>query len=104
MKKQRRAKRATRAKRESLAEYYDRRGVLGEIEHDVVEFALDQELRRQILRGARSRRLKNVTVKLDPVQVQALRKIATQRSVPYQTLIRQWLAEGIRRELRLTGS
>jgi predicted DNA binding CopG/RHH family protein len=43
-------------------------------------------------------------IKLDPAQIQALRKIATRRSVPYQTLIRQWLAESIRRELRLTGS
>ena len=67
-------------------------------------FALNEELRRQILRGARTRRLRNITIKLDPVQVQALRKIATQRSIPYQTLIREWLADGIRRELRLTGT
>jgi len=94
----------TGRKRESTAAYYDRRGILGEIEDANVEFSLDEELRRQILRGARSRRLRNLTIKLDPVQIQALRKIATRRSVPYQTLIRQWLAEGIRRELRLTGT
>jgi len=40
---------------------------------------------------------------LDPAQIQGLRKIATMKSIPYQTLIRQWLAEGIRRELRLAG-
>lgn len=95
---------ATGRKRESAAAYYDRRGILGEIEDANAEFSLDEELRRQILRGARSRRLRNLTIKLDPVQIQALRKIATRRSVPYQTLIRQWLADGIRRELRLTGS
>jgi len=89
---------------ESTAAHYDRRGILGEIEHADVEFALDEELRRQILRGARTRRLRNLTIKLDPVQIQALRKIATRRAIPYQTLIRQWLAEGIRRELRLTGT
>lgn len=38
---------------------------------------------------------------LDPAQIQAVRKIATMRSVPYQTLIRQWLAEAIRKELRI---
>lgn len=38
---------------------------------------------------------------IDPTQIQALRKIATMRSIPYQTLIRQWLAETIRRELRI---
>jgi hypothetical protein len=85
--------------RENLAVYYDRRGVLGELAKQPVEFALDDELRRQILRGARGRRLQNISVKLDPVQIQALRKIATMRSIPYQTLIRQWLVEGIRKEL-----
>lgn len=94
---------ATRQVGESTAEHYDRRGVLGEIVDRDVEFALDEELRRQILQGARARRLKNVTLKLDPVHVEALRKIATMRAIPYQTLIRQWLAEGIRRELALGG-
>ena len=91
---------ARRAK-EHPAAYYDRRGVLGEIDDRPVEFALDEELRRQILKGGRARRLQNVSIKLDPAQIQALRKIATMRSIPYQTLIRQWLADGIRRELRL---
>lgn len=90
--------------KQTEAEWFDQHGVLHGIRDDRVEFALDEELRRQILRGERGRRLENVTVKLDPVQVQALRKIATKRSIPYQTLIREWLAEGIRRELRLTGS
>jgi len=86
---------------ESLAQYYDRRGVLGELAVRPVEFALEEELRRQILGGERARRLQNISVKLDPAQIQALRKIATMKSIPYQTLIRQWLADGIRRELHL---
>ncbi len=89
--------------RENLAEYYDRRGVLGELEEQPVEFALEEELRRQILRGRRTRRLQNISIKLDPAQIQALRKIATMKSIPYQTLIREWLAEGIRKELHLTA-
>jgi hypothetical protein len=89
--------------RDSLASYYDRRGVLSEIDHRPVEFALEPELRRQILAGQRTRRLQNLSIKLDPAQIQALRKIATMKSIPYQTLIRQWLAEGIRRELRLAA-
>ncbi len=88
--------------KESLAEYYDRRGVMREIVSGRVEFALGEELRRQILGGRRARRLQNLSIKLDPVQIQALRKIATMKSIPYQTLIRQWLAEGIRKELHLT--
>ncbi len=87
--------------RENLAEYYDRRGALAEAIDKPVQFALDEELRRQILKGTRARRLQNVSIKLDPAQIQALRKIATMRSIPYQTLIRQWLAEGIRRELHV---
>jgi hypothetical protein len=87
--------------REGLAEYYDRRGVLGELDERPVAFALNEALREQILRGKRTRRLENLSIKLDPAQIQALRKIATMKSIPYQTLIRQWLAEGIAKELRL---
>lgn len=92
-----------RAVKETPAEYYDRQGVLSELEGGPVEFALDEELRRQILQGRRRRRLQNISIKLDPAQIQALRKIATIQSIPYQTLIRQWLAEGIRKALHLTA-
>jgi len=90
--------------RESLARYYDRQGVLKKIIDAPVEFSLEDDLRDQILRGKRSRRLQNLSIKLDPVQIQALRKIATRRSIPYQTLIREWLAEGIKKDLRLVGT
>ena len=87
--------------KETAAHYYDRRGILGELDEGVVEFALEEDLRAQILRGQRTRRLENISIKLDPAQIRALRKIAAMKSIPYQTLIRQWLAEGIRRELHL---
>ena len=87
--------------KESPAVYYDRQGILGELDERPVEFALEEELRKEILGGRRTRRLKNISIKLDPAQIQALRKIATMKSIPYQTLIRQWLAEGIRKELDL---
>src|SRR6266545_7566535 len=83
---------SVRRPRESLAQYYDRRGVLGELVERPVELALEEELRRQILRGERARRPQNISIKLDPAQIQALRKIANMKSIPYQTLIRQWLA------------
>jgi hypothetical protein len=85
------------------AEYYDRRGVLEELVEGQVEFALDEELREQILKGKRRRRLKNISIKLDEAQIIALRKIATLKSTPYQTLIREWLAAGIRKELRISA-
>jgi hypothetical protein len=86
---------------ESAARYYDAHGIVGEIEEGSVEFALDAELKGQILNGKRTRRLENVSIKLDRAQIQAVRKIATMKSIPYQTLIRHWLGEAIRRELRL---
>jgi predicted DNA binding CopG/RHH family protein len=86
---------------ESLAEYYDRRGVLPELQKKSVEFSLDEELRRQILDGERTRRLQNISIKIDPAQIQAVKKIAVMKSVPYQTLIRHWLSECIRKELRI---
>jgi hypothetical protein len=89
---------------EDVPKYYDRRGVLREIKESPVEFALDDELRRAILKGERARRLQNLSIKLDAAQIHALRKIATMKAIPYQTLIRQWLAEGVRRELRLGHS
>ena len=81
------------------AQFYDCHGVLGDIIETPVEFALEEELRNQILSGKRKRRLKNISVKLDEAQIIALRKIATLKSIPYQTLIREWLALLIRREL-----
>jgi hypothetical protein len=51
---------------ESLADYYDRRGVLREVGGRPVEFTLDEELRRQILKGKRTRRLQNISIKLGP--------------------------------------
>ena len=82
-----------------LGTYYDRHGVLGDLEERPVEFALEEELRTQIVKGRRKRRLKNVSIKLDEAQIIALRKIATLKSIPYQTLIRLWLAASIRKEL-----
>ncbi|MEK6767473.1 MAG: hypothetical protein AABY85_00650 [Gemmatimonadota bacterium] len=95
-------RRAARRVRESSAQYYDRHRVLGELVERPVAFALDEELREQILHGKRTRRLQNISIKLEPAQIQALRKIATTKSIPYQTLIRQWLAEKIGRELNLS--
>jgi uncharacterized DUF497 family protein len=93
-------KRGTRIKEDS-AEYYSKHGVLEGIEDNPIEFALDEDLRTQILEGKRLRRLQNISIKLDPAQKLALKKLATMKSIPYQTLIRQWLAEGIRKELRI---
>ncbi len=38
---------------------------------------------------------------MDPLQVSTIRKLATIKSIPYQTLIRHWLSDQIRKELNL---
>ena len=49
---------SVRKLKESPAQYYDRRGVLVGLDARPVEFALEEELRRQILKGERA--LENV--------------------------------------------
>ena len=97
-------KKTTARVRETPAHHYDAHGVLSEIEEQPVEFTLDEALRADILEGRRARRLQNVSIKLDPAHIQAVRKIATMKAVPYQTLIRHWLADAVRRELNLVDA
>jgi predicted DNA binding CopG/RHH family protein len=82
-------------------DYYERVDILSELSEDPVEFILDDQLRQDILSKKRRRRLQNVTIKMDPLQIQAIRKLATTKSIPYQTLIRHWLSEEIKKELKL---
>jgi predicted DNA binding CopG/RHH family protein len=84
------------------ADYYDQVNILDELLEEPVEFSLGERLRRDIVSKKRKRRLQNITIKIDPLQVQAIRKLATTKSVPYQTLIRHWLSEEIKKELNLS--
>jgi predicted DNA binding CopG/RHH family protein len=79
--------------------HYDDRNVLDEITDESVDLVLDEHLRDEILSGKRKRKLKNITIKIDPLQVKAIKKLSTMKSIPYQTLIRFWLAEGIKSEM-----
>ena len=88
---------------ESLdAKYYDEHGVLEEIIEEPLEMSLETELRKAILSGKRRRNLKNISIKMDPLQIQAIKKVATMKSIPYQTLIRHWLSENLKRELHIS--
>jgi hypothetical protein len=82
-------------------EYYDKQGILGEIIEKDVPMSLDQALRRDILLGKRKRRLQNVTIKIDPLYLVSVNKVATRKGIPYQTLVRQWVAEQVRKELKI---
>jgi predicted DNA binding CopG/RHH family protein len=90
-----------KAKERKWADYYEHRELLEKIVEDPVEFSLDEELLRDIFERKRKRKLQNVTIKMDPLQVHTIRKLATIKSIPYQTLVRHWLSDKIRQELNL---
>lgn len=41
-----------------------------------------------------------ISIRLDPEQIAAARKIASAKSVGYQTQLRMWIAEGIKRDAK----
>ena len=85
----------------AVEEYYDSHGVLKDILDEDIDLSLDDALREDILMGKRKRKLRNVSIKIDPLYLQSLKKIATLKGIPYQTLVRQWLTEKIRKELKI---
>ena len=87
------------AKSKNWIRYYEESNILDEITDETVDLILDKHLRDEILSGKRKRKLKNITIKIDPLQVKAIKKLSTMKSIPYQTLIRSWLAEGIKSEM-----
>jgi predicted DNA binding CopG/RHH family protein len=91
----------TKQKRKSKdwKEYYEEKSILDEITDEPVDLSLSDTLREEILSGKHRRKLKNVTIKMDPLQIMAIKKLSNMKSIPYQTLIRHWLSEGIKEEL-----
>lgn len=85
----------------SEEEFYDSKDIMKEIVDDSVDLSLEESLKQDVLEGRRKRRLKNISIKIDPLYLQSIRKIATMKGIPYQTLVRQWLAEKVKKELKL---
>ena len=86
---------------EKWAEFYDHGSIFDQIMEEPVEFGIDRKLRKDILSKKRKRKLQNVTIKMDPLQIVTIRKLATMKSIPYKTLIRHWLSDKIRKELSI---
>ena len=80
-------------------DYYEGSNILDKISDEPADITLKEDLRQEILLGKRKRKLKNVTIKVDPLQIVAIKKLSNMKSIPYQTLIRHWLAEGIKHEI-----
>ena len=55
------------AKSKNWIRYYDERNILDEITDETVGLILDEQLRDEILSGKRGRKLKNATIKIDPL-------------------------------------
>lgn len=86
---------------ERLHKYYKRENILDEITDEPVDLSLNEQLRQDIVSGKRRRNLRNITIKIDPLHIRAIKKLATMKSIPYQTLIRHWIVEDIKKELDL---
>jgi predicted DNA binding CopG/RHH family protein len=50
------------------------------------------------IRDRRARTKSPISIRLEPEQIEAAKHIAAAKSVAYQTQLRMWIAEGIRRE------
>jgi len=83
------------------AHYYDRHGILKDLIDEPMEMSLKTELRNSILLGKRKKKLKNISIKVDPLQIQAIKKVAAMKSIPYQILIRHWLSQNLKEELHI---
>lgn len=61
---------------------------------------LDTEIKKKIIQQSHKRLL---TLRLEPYQINAAKKIAKHKSIGYQTLMRIWILEGIKREVKLAA-
>jgi predicted DNA binding CopG/RHH family protein len=52
------------------------------------------------IRDRHARTKAPISIRLEPEQIEAAKHIAASKSVAYQTQLRMWIAEGIRREAK----
>ena len=50
------------------------------------------------LRQRMKERKENLTLRMEPSRVRELKAVAEERGIPYQTLMRMWIVERLRRE------
>ncbi|MGO0122229.1 CopG family antitoxin [Desulfothermobacter acidiphilus] len=82
---------------EEEARFWDTHNSLNYIEsEEQVEIELAPELARELARRSETRR---VALRLRVSQIEAAKEIARRKDIPYQRLLRSWIAEAIRREL-----
>lgn len=72
----------------SVADYWD------QLEPEEVELAPELAAK-----AAERQKTKRITLRLRVSQIEAAKEIARKKDIPYQTLMRSWIAQGIEREL-----
>jgi predicted DNA binding CopG/RHH family protein len=87
------------------ADYFDTHSVAGVWDHlpESQEVKVSAALSKAI-RERHTRAKSPISLRLVPEQIAAAKKIAAKKSVGYQTQLRMWIAEGIRREAKRTRS
>ena len=60
------------------------------------DVTVDPGLRRRVAARAAAKRA--VTLRLEHRQIAGAKEIARRKSIPYQTLMRMWIAEGLAKE------
>jgi len=86
------------ATEEEAAEFFDSYSFAEAVEKCLFEpekVELEPELVMKIRERAKT---KQFTLRLRVSQIEAAKEIARKKDIPYQTLIRSWVAEAIRRE------
>src|SRR5450432_48768 len=84
---------------EAAAEYFAAHSVAGV--WDQLPAANPAKLSKTLTKSIQERhsvRKAPISIRLGPEQIVAAKKIASAKSVGYQTQLRMWIAEGIRRE------
>lgn len=79
-----------------VAEFWDAQSIADYWEElEPAQVDTDTELQKRIVERNKTKR---VTLRLRLSQIEAVKEIAKKKDIPYQTLIRSWVAEAIRRE------
>lgn len=84
---------------QAAADYFERYSV-ADIWNDLPKAKpakLSAALEKKI-RDRHARTKSPISIRLEPEQIEAAKHIAATKSVAYQTQLRMWIAEGIRRE------
>ena len=65
----------------------------------VEPFNLLPKVKSDIVSGKRKEKMVSLSIKLQSSYLEAVKKIATMKSIPYKYLVRMWVVEELKKEL-----